>query len=91
MLRNEGKPEEAPLIRLYSLTDRIATAESEADLADVEGLIDNILKGELQRQAAGGADTEQSAAFGLATHRLEHLITQRRSVIASKRAPVLQS
>jgi len=91
MLRTEGKPEEAPLILLYSLTDRIATAESEADLADVERHIDNILKGELQRQAAGGADNEQFAAFGLATHRLEHLITQRRSIIASKRAPVLQS
>ena len=91
MSRTGGKPEEAPLIRLYSLNDRIRTADNEADLADVERDIDHILKGELQRQVAGGADTEQSAAFGLVTRRLEHLITQRRSILASKRTSVLQS
>lgn len=74
-------------MRLYGLDDRIAKADGEADLAEVERDIDDILKGELQKQTAGGGDPAQTAAFGLATHRphrLEHLVVQRRAALAGK-------
>ncbi len=71
-------------MRLFGLADRIAKADGEADLAEVERDIDDILKGELQKQTAGGGDPAQTAAFGLATHRLEHLVVQRRAALAGK-------
>jgi len=50
----------------------------------VERHIDEILKGELQKQTGAGADPAQTAAFGLAAHRLEHLIVQRRAALGAK-------
>jgi hypothetical protein len=77
--RDEKRPEARPLMRLYTLTDQISKAETEAELAEVEQRIDEILKSELEKQAAGGADAAEMAVLGLATHRLEHLIAQRRA------------
>jgi TRAP-type uncharacterized transport system substrate-binding protein len=84
MAKSEAKPDDTPLMRLYALTDRIAAAAGEADLAEVERRIDEILKGELQKQTGAGADPAQIAAFGLAAHRLEHLIVQRRAALGAK-------
>ena len=50
----------------------------------MERHIDEILKGELQKQTGAGADPAQTAAFGLAGHRLEHLIVQRRAALGAK-------
>jgi TRAP transporter TAXI family solute receptor len=78
MSKGEEKPENRPLMRLYALTDRIGQAKTEADLAETERQIDGILKGELEKYSTGDAEPAESAALGLATHRLEYLITQRR-------------
>jgi TRAP transporter TAXI family solute receptor len=79
ILRDGHAPQERPLMRLYALTDQIDAARDEADLADAEQRIDNILKAELQGRPNGGADAADVAALGLATHRLEHLIARRRA------------
>ena len=89
MTKGEHKPED-PLMRLYALTDQIRKADSEAELAEAERCIDDILKGELQKYAIGDAEATETAAMGLATHRLEHLIAQRRTVLSGKRASTLQ-
>jgi NMT1-like family len=81
-MAKEEKPESRPLIRLYALTDRIGQARNEADLAEAERHIDGILKGELEKYAVGAAEPSESAALGLATHRLEYLITQRRALLS---------
>jgi len=80
-MAKEEKPESRPLIRLYALADRIGQARNEADLAEAERHIDGILKGELEKYAIGAAEPSESAALGLATHRLEYLITQRRALL----------
>jgi TRAP-type uncharacterized transport system substrate-binding protein len=89
MMKGEEKPEERPLMRLYALTDQINKANSEAELAATESRIDDILKGELERSSAGAADATETAALGLAMHRLEHLIAQRRTLLDSRQARAL--
>jgi TRAP transporter TAXI family solute receptor len=81
MTRREAKPGNHPLLSLQALIDQIGKAATESDLADTERRIDKILKGELERYATGNADPGETAALGLATHRLEHLIAERRSTL----------
>jgi hypothetical protein len=50
MSRTEEKPEDAALIRLYSLADRIGKADNEADLTDVGRHTDNILRGKSKNE-----------------------------------------
>ncbi len=84
MMQEEHPPERRPLMRLYALTDDISKAESETALAEIEQRIDDILKAELQKEdtAAG-----QTGVLGLATHRLEHLIVQRRAALTRQAGP----
>jgi hypothetical protein len=60
-------PRESPLIRLYGLMDKIGAARSEAELADAERDIDDILKLELEKHSRRNAEAVESAALGLAT------------------------
>jgi hypothetical protein len=90
MLGDAEKPEKRPANRLYALTERIANASSEADLADVERHIDDILKDELAKSAKGESDAAEAAALGLATHRLEYLINRRRAVFETNSASALR-
>ena len=90
MTKEETKPEDRPLMRLHALTDQIRKSSSEADLAETESLIDVILKGELEKYATGNAEAAETAALGLATHRLEHLIAQRRAILNGK-SPVTRA
>ena len=84
MMREEDPPERRPLIRLYALTDDISEAESEAALGAIEQRIDEILKAEFQKDDPAAS---QTAILGLATHRLEHLIEQRRAALAGQGGP----
>jgi hypothetical protein len=85
MITSEDKPENQPLMRLHALTDKIRNAGTEAELADTEQRIDDILKRELEKYAMGKSEAGESAALGLATQRLEHLIAQRRATFGSDR------
>lgn len=84
MTKNEQRPEDRPVMRLHALTEQINKADTEADLAAAEQRIDDILRHELEKYAAGNADAAEAAALGLATHRLEHLVAQRRVAIGGK-------
>jgi hypothetical protein len=81
----------AHLMRLYALTDLISKADNEAKLTEAERRIDDILKGELEKHAKGEAEAAETAALGLATHRLEHLIAQRRVTLDGKQTSALQA
>ena len=81
-----GERSESPLLPLHALFDRIRDARDESDLAAVEDEIDGILKRELSKYADGDAKAVDAGALGLAAHRLEHLISNRRSTLAP-RAP----
>jgi TRAP-type uncharacterized transport system substrate-binding protein len=91
MTKGEEKPENRPLMRLYALTEKISKAGNEAELEETEQRIDDILKGELGRYAAGDAEATESAALGLATHRLEHLIAQRRAILDGNKASPIRA
>jgi TRAP-type uncharacterized transport system substrate-binding protein len=81
MTKKDEKPEDRPLIRLHALMDQVRRSTSDADLTRTEERIDEILRGELEKYANGEAEPAESAALGLATHRLEHLIAQRRAAL----------
>jgi hypothetical protein len=88
MAREEENPEGGAVKRLYALTDRIAHASSEAELTEVEQRIDEVLRERLTK-SSGEADAGDAAALGLATHRLEYLISRRRSTLeANPPSPV---
>jgi TRAP transporter TAXI family solute receptor len=85
MIKDSAGPERHPLPRLYALSEQVNTAQSEAELAQIEQSIDDILKAELDRYASGAAEPAEAAALSLATHRLEHLINQRRATFDGPR------
>ncbi len=87
MTKTEEKPEDQPLIRLHGLMDQVRKSASDADLTRTEERIDEILRGELEKYA-NGREPAESAALGLATHRLEHLIAQRRAALNGHSRPL---
>ena len=88
MTKTEGKPEDRPVIRLHGLMDQVRKSTTDADLTRAEERIDEILRGELEKYADGKAEPAESAALGLATHRLEHLIAQRRAALNGQSRPL---
>ena len=79
MMKGTNAPEDNPLMRLNGLADQIKGATSEAELADAEWDLDEILRVELEKYSSGEAEAAEYAALGLATHRLERLINRRRA------------
>jgi TRAP transporter TAXI family solute receptor len=74
-----NRPIGNPLEPLYALAGQIREAGSEADLVTIEEKLDHILKSELAKYAKGDLQPGDAAALSLAAHRLEYLITYRRS------------
>jgi TRAP-type uncharacterized transport system substrate-binding protein len=75
---------EAPLDGLYALGRRIRKADTEAELAAIEDEIDNILKAQRAKAAAGDESAVDATTLNVAAHRLENLIHDRRAVLAVK-------
>lgn len=87
MSTDDPAPLARPLSRLFALMDRARQARDEAELAKVEREIDEILKSQLEQCAPGEIDAGEAAAVSLATHRLEHLVSQRRAALGSGAGP----
>jgi hypothetical protein len=79
---------EGPLDSLYALARRIRRLDSQAELSDIEEEIDNILKAELAKSAAGDESAVDDATLNVAAHRLESLIHDRRALLAKRPAVV---
>src|SRR5450631_3246301 len=75
---------EAPLDALYALARRIRKADTQAELAVIENEIDNILKAQSARAAAGDENAVDATTLNVAAHRLENLIHDRRAALAEK-------
>jgi TRAP-type uncharacterized transport system substrate-binding protein len=75
-----------PLDTLYGLGRRIRAAQSESELDEVEGEIDEILKAEFARKASGDEAAVDAGTLSLMAHRLEYLVQYRRSALASSTA-----
>jgi TRAP-type uncharacterized transport system substrate-binding protein len=77
---------EGPLDSLYALGRRIRKAGTEAELSDIEEEIDDILRAQRAKSAAGDENAVDDATLNVAAHRLEGLIHDRRTVLAKKPA-----
>jgi TRAP-type uncharacterized transport system substrate-binding protein len=81
-----GEKAEPPsaVVSLYRLTDRIRSARSEADLADIEDEIDAILKAEFEKPDNRDADAAQPAELSLVVDRVERLLNRRRVALRAE-------
>jgi TRAP transporter TAXI family solute receptor len=87
MAKGNDAPEQRPLSRLFELMDRVRATQDEAELAKAEQEIDDILRSQLEKYPPGQIDAGEAAAVSLATHRLEHLVSQRRAALAGRGGP----
>jgi TRAP-type uncharacterized transport system substrate-binding protein len=74
---------EGPLDSLYALARRIRKVDTEAELSDIEEEIDGTLKAERAKSAGGDESAVDDATLTVAAHRLESLIHDRRTLIAT--------
>jgi len=72
---------DGPLDALYALVRRIRKADSEAELGMIEDEIDDVLKDQRARSAAGDEAAVDAATLNVAAHRLENLIHDRRFLL----------
>jgi TRAP-type uncharacterized transport system substrate-binding protein len=80
-----GEPaRQGPLDSLYALARRIRNVGTEAELSDIEDEIDDILKTQRAKSAAGDEKAVDDATLNVAAHRLENLIHDRRTILARK-------
>jgi TRAP-type uncharacterized transport system substrate-binding protein len=77
---------DGPLDTLYALGRRIRNVDSEAELLLIEDEIDDILKQQRARSAAGDERAVDDATLNVAAHRLEGLIHDRRAMLARRAA-----
>lgn len=75
---------EGPLDSLYALGRRIRKAVSDAELAAIEGDIDDILTAERAKAADGDDEAVDAATLNVVAHRLEGLIHDRRAALAKR-------
>jgi TRAP-type uncharacterized transport system substrate-binding protein len=79
-------PGDGPLDTLYALGRRIRKAEDEAELSDIEQEIDDILREQRAKSAAGDENAVDDSTLNVVAQRLESLIHYRRTVLAKKPA-----
>ena len=77
---------QGPLDSLYALGRRIRNVGAEAELLDIEEEIDDILKAQRTKSAAGDENAVDDATLNVAAHRLESLVHDRRTMLAKKPA-----
>jgi hypothetical protein len=74
---------DAPLDRLYALARRIRKADSLLELGNIEDEIDDILKAQGAKAAAGDETAVDAVTLNVAAHRLEGLIHDRRKMFTN--------
>jgi len=65
------------------LVRRIRKSDTEAELETIEDEIDDILKAQRAKAAAGDETAVDAATLNVAAHRLENLIHDRRKILAN--------
>src|SRR5712664_2316476 len=82
-----GQPESAgPLDTLYALARRIRKADTAAELAAIEDVIDDVLQTQRAKAAAGDENALDASTLNIAAHRLENLIHDRLAMLREKPA-----
>src|SRR5260370_38203511 len=75
---------EGPLDALYALGRGIRKVDSGDELSDIEEEIDDILKEQRAKSAAGDDNAVDDATLNVAAHRLESLIHDRRTTLGKR-------
>jgi hypothetical protein len=74
---------DGPLDALYAMARRIRKSAVEAELEAVEDEIDEILKQQRTKAAAGDETAVDAATLNVTAHRLENLIHDRRKILSN--------
>jgi TRAP-type uncharacterized transport system substrate-binding protein len=82
-LRSGEKTNEEALDSLYALGQRIRSAQTEADLSEIETEIDEVLRSQRASAATDDENPLDAATLNVAAHRLENLIHDRRVALAA--------
>ena len=80
----EGETREEALDLLYALGRRIRDAGKVPELDEIERQIDRVLETQRSNPVKGDQDAQDVTALNVAAHRLENLIHDRRSALASQ-------
>jgi hypothetical protein len=76
--------ETSALCRLYGLSQRIRSVNSDSELVAIEEEIDNVLKAERLKAEEGDENAVDAATLNVVAHRLENLIHDRREMLLKK-------
>ena len=79
----ELQTKEEALDLLYALGQKIRSAEKESELLEIEDRIDGILRAQRARAATDDENALDAATLNVAAHRLENLIHDRRTALAT--------
>jgi TRAP-type uncharacterized transport system substrate-binding protein len=80
----EPRKGEEAVDSLYALGRRIRTAEAEADLSEIEREIDRVLQAQRVKATAGDENALDVTTLNVAAHRLQSLIHDRRTLLATQ-------
>jgi hypothetical protein len=79
----EPRTKEQALDSLYALGRRIRTIEKESELSDIEREIDKVLQAQRIKATTGDENALDVTTLNVAAHRLEYLIHDRRTILAT--------
>lgn len=82
----QSQAQSTTLRALYHLPRRIRTAEDETELKGIEEEFDDILKAEITRYLSGDERALDISTLTFAAHRLDNLIHNRRTTIATEKS-----
>jgi TRAP-type uncharacterized transport system substrate-binding protein len=85
-----GKSEQA-LDSLYALGSRIRTTRAQSDLSEIEREIDRLLQDQRAKATAGDENALDVTTLNVAAHRLQSLIHDRRTLLATQPGDKVQA
>ena len=87
----EPRKSEQALDLLYALGSRIRTARAQSDLSEIEREIDRLLQDQRVKATAGDENALDVTTLNVAAHRLQSLIHDRRTLLATQPGDKVQA
>ena len=88
---DEPRKSEQALDLLYALASRIRTARAQSDLSEIEREIDRLLQDQRAKATAGDENALDVTTLNVAAHRLQSLIHDRRTLLATQPGDKVQA
>ena len=87
----EPRKSEQALDLLYALGSRIRTTRAQSDLSEIEREIDRLLQDQRAKATAGDENALDVTTLNVAAHRLQSLIHDRRTLLATQPGDKVQA